>query len=246
MRLAVLAIALALAGCTSRSYSDDEYQRLMRSAPGAAQPSRIVARESEMLRAVQDEGRFSASLEFAGSGAKVLSASGERLAAEYVPGLDDSERVAAWSPGLVWMSCDGDFAVSQGRFQNAAGDVGSYLTAWQRARDGDYEWLHNAAALDDPQPPREANSAVSDPNAIVVEGLESIDGNVSDCTAPTSAAPPVAENLATTNSPDGTLSWRWGYSGSARIFRLYALTGGEWSLVLDERWPSDLRATATQ
>lgn len=246
MRLAVLAIALALAGCTSRSYSDDHYQRLMRSAPGAAQPSRIVARESEMVRAVQDEGRFSASLEFAASGAKLLSASGERLAAEYVPGLDDSEMVAAWSPGLVWMSCDGGFAVSQGRFQTSAGDIGSYLTSWQRTRDGDYEWLHNAAALDDPQPPREPSSAVSDPNAIVVEGLESIDGNVSDCTAPTSAAPPVAEGLTTTNSPDGTLSWRWGYPGSARIFQLYAFTEGEWSLVVDESWPADLRAAANQ
>jgi hypothetical protein len=144
------------------------------------------------------------------------------------------------------MSCDGEFAVSQGRFQNATGDVGSYLTSWRRARDGDYEWLHNAAALDDPQPPREASSAVSDPNAIVVEGLESIDGNVSDCTAPTSPAPPVAENLAKTISPDGTLSWRWGYSGSTRVFRLYAFTDGEWSLVVNESWPADLQAAATQ
>ena len=246
MRLAVLAIALALAGCTSRFYSDDHYQRLLRSAPGAAQPSRIVARESEMLRAVQDEGQYSASLEFAASGAKVLSASGERLAAEYLSDLDASERIAAWSPGLVWMSCDGAFAISQGRFQTSAGGVGSYLTSWRRARDGDYEWLHNAAALDDPQPPREASSAVTDPNAIVVEGLESIDGNASDCTAPTSAAPPVAERLATTNSPDGTLSWRWGYSGSVRIFRLYAFTDGEWSLVVDERWPADLRAASSR
>ncbi|MDG5751900.1 hypothetical protein P8R33_12335 [Qipengyuania sp. XHP0211] len=246
MRLAVLAIVLALAGCTSRSYSDDQYQRLMRSAPGAAQPSRIVARESEILRTVRDEGQFSASLAFAASGAKVLSASGERLASEFVPSLDASERIAAWSPGLVWMSCDGDFAVSQGRFQTSAGDIGSYLTSWQRTRDGDYEWVHNAAALHDPQPPREPSSAVSDPNAIVVEGLESIDGNVSDCTAPTSTAPPVAEDLATTNSPDGTLSWRWGYSGSARIFRLYALTEGQWSLVVNESWPADLRAAATQ
>lgn len=246
MRLAVLAIALALAGCTSRSYSDDQYQRLMRSAPGAAQPSRIVAREVEMLRAVQDEGRYSASLEFAEAGAQMLLASGERVATEYLPSLDNSERIAAWSPGLVWMSCDSAFAVSQGRFQNAAGDVGSYLTSWQRTRDGDYEWLHNAATLDDPQPPREASSAVSDPNAIVVEGLESIDGNVSDCTAPTSEAPAVAEGLATLNSPDGTLSWRWGYSGSARIFRLYAFTDGEWSLVVDESWPADLRRARTQ
>lgn len=246
MRLAVLAIALALAGCTSRSYSNDQYQRLLRSAPGAAQPSRIVARESEILRAAQDEGRFSASLEFAASGAKVLSASGERVASEYVPGLDAGERIAAWSPSLVWMSCDGAFAISQGRFQTSAGGVGNYLTSWQRARDGDYEWLHNAAALDDPQPPREASSAVSDPNAIVVEGLESIDGNVSDCTAPTSAAPPLAESLAVTNSPDGTLSWRSGYSGSARIFRLYAFTEGQWSLVVDENWPADLRAAAIQ
>ena len=246
MRLAVLAIALALAACTSRSYSDDQYQRLLRSAPGAAQPSRIVARESEMLRAVQDEGRFSASLEFAASGATVLSTSGERVAAEYLSDLDDSGSIAQWSPALVWMSCDGTFAVSQGRFQTSAGDVGSYLTSWQRARDGDYEWLHYAGALDDPQPPREASSAVTDPNAIVVEGLESIDGNVSDCTAPTSAAPPVAEGLAITNSPDGTLSWRWGYSGPARIFRLYAFTEGRWALVVDERWPAISQAAVTQ
>jgi len=246
MRLAVFAIALALAGCTSRSYSDDQYQRLMRSAPGAAQPSRIVARESEMLRAAQDKGQFTASLEFAAAGAKVVSASGELVAAEWLPNLDDSGPIAPWSPALVWMSCDGAFAVSQGRFQNAAGQVGSYLTSWRRARSGDYEWLHNAAALDDPQPPPEATSSVSDPNAIVVEGLESIDGNVSDCTAPTSAAPPVAEDLAPTNSPDGTLSWRWGYSGSARIFRLYAFTDGEWSLVVDESWPADLRGARAQ
>lgn len=231
MRAATAFLALALGACAANQPPRDAYQRILSSAPGAAQPSRIYAREIAMLRETREQGEVAARLEFAASGAQAIESGGARPAVGYRAGM------ASWSPGLIWMSCDGQFAVSQGRFETPGGDVGTYVTSWQRGREGEYVWLHTASALDNPQPVRTSAETPEDPDAIVVPGIPSIDGRVTDCAAPGDPVPARNIELDGLLSPDGTLSWRWGYEGSTRVFRLYAFTEGAWRRVLDERWP---------
>lgn len=234
--LGLALVAFALASCAQRPGPRDVYARVLARAPGAAQPSRIVAREIEFLKRAREIGQFKASLEFAAPDAIMISATGEVDAATSLPRLDEKGLIAPWKPSIVWMSCDGEFAVSEGRFDAVDGKVGTYLTTWQRGQNGEYYWLHNSAALDNPQPPAKAPEPELAEDAIVVEGLAAVEGRVADCTRDMPAPPAATSGLRQTVSPDRTLVWRWGTVGGARVFEVHALTEGEWRLVVEKRW----------
>lgn len=229
-------IAVALAGCAQRPGPRDVYARVLAKAPGAAQPSRIVAREIEFLKRAREVGQSKASSEFAAPNAIVIDNAGEHDAAVWLPTVNDKGPIAPWKPSTVWMSCDGEMAVSEGRFDAVDGKVGSYLTMWQRGSDGEYYWRQNGAALDNPQPP--ARAALPEPgdDEIVVEGLAAIDGRVADCSKEKPAPPAAVDGLRRIVSPDRTLVWQWGKSDGAQVFEVHALTEGAWRLVLEKRW----------
>lgn len=210
---------------------------MLANAPGAAQPSEIVAREIAMLQRAKEIGQVEAMAEFAADGAMVLAETGE-IPVSDLRTLRDDGRVAAWTPKTVWVSCDARFAVSDGRFTAADGKVGDYVTTWREDTSGDYVWVHNAKALDDPQPENVPLEAPRD-DEIVVEALISVKGHVTDCDRPAGSPPPHAASMHEMLSPDGRLSWRWNMSGPQRIFRLYAWTEGAWKLVLDRQWPME-------
>ncbi|PZT88235.1 MAG: hypothetical protein DI637_08230 [Citromicrobium sp.] len=243
LRAALLAVtALALSACgTQQSARFDRYQRALATAPGAAQPSRVVAREIEFLKRARQADASGVAADFAADDAMVLS----RLGPQPLTAQSEIE-LAGWAPSEVWMSCDGRLAVSEGRFQAADSKVGRYLALWQRDRGGDYQWLYRASALDDPQPPPASDAGEVDPDAIVVEGIPSIDGNVADCGATPPPAPAMAGQMRETLSPDGTLAWRWGYTGNQRLIEIHAFTEGEWQRVLARRWPASPGAGAIQ
>lgn len=239
--IGLTAAALALVGCASGPrFPRERYARALAAAPGAAQPSRIVAREIEFLKAAEAQGHYAAAREFAAPQASALASTGDTAATSWGSALDHQDEVGPWSPTIVWMSCDGRFAVSEGRFENRQKLVGSYLTIWQRDRNGDYKWLHNAAALDDPQPPAKTAPGDPGPGAIVVPGLVSVDGNVTDCKIGEAGALPAAPGYKQALSPDQTLAWRWAYLGDTRIFEVHALTNGEWKRVIEKRWPANV------
>lgn len=219
--LSVAVLAVALAGCAQPRFSRDAYARALYAAPGAAQPSRIVAREIEKLKRAREIGRTQALAAFASGNATPL------------PG---SELAASWTPKLVWMSCDGRFAVSDGRFESADGKVGEYVTSWRRAASGEYEWLQTMAALDVPQPPKRPDQPAPQPGEIVVDGIVSADGRVTDCRTPPAALPQAAGGMMEMRSRDGTLAWRWSTDG--RDFKVLAWTGGNWATVMDHSWPA--------
>ncbi|QYU66454.1 hypothetical protein J4558_15880 [Leptolyngbya sp. 15MV] len=84
---------------------------------------------------------------------------------------------------------------------------------------------------------------------ILVVGDELIQGNVADCPARGSAAPPPpAETLAGSPrsdggiSPDGTLEWRWEHhpDGSRRVAARYLLDG-RWQDAMTQDWPAPRR-----
>lgn len=234
--LLALACASLVAGCATGT-PRGQFSRVLANAPGAAQPSKIVAREIAMLQRAREIGQFAASAEFAADDAMVLSRTGEIPASE-LRAMRDNGRVAPWTPKNVWMSCDGRFAVSEGRFTAADGQVGDYVTTWREKSPGEYVWVHNAATLDDPQPEKVPLEAPRS-DEIVVEALTSVKGHVTDCDRPIGSPAANAAPMRETLSPDGRLSWRWGVSGGERIFRLHAWTEGSWRLVFDKRWPME-------
>ncbi len=245
IRFATLALAtLAIAGCatggpprTPRKVID----RALREAPYAAQPSLIVAREIEYARAAREDGQWTAFLAFASDGALLHGRNGPVLAKPVLGTLDDPEQAVQWAPRVVMMSCDGKTAVSQGRFLDPAGDVGTFVTVWERnGYSDDYKWSYDVAAKDNPQPVRDE----AEDGVLVVTADDLIQGLVADCPQPGEALPDAPADLPPNTakseasaSPDGTLIWRWAHltDGTKRIAAHYWMDG-EWQLIVNEKF----------
>ncbi|MXO91686.1 hypothetical protein GRI41_12685 [Altererythrobacter aquaemixtae] len=217
-------------------------KRALVGAPGEAQPTRVVATELAFARAAREDGQWTAFRAFAAPGAVIHARSGVVDAGAYLSGLADPAEAVQWAPRAVWMSCDSLIAVSQGRFRDPEGKVGTYTTAWKRQSDGDYRWTYDVAVLDDPQPPPRPELGPASEDEIVVSALSSIKGLVSDCPREAepvpqppefAVAPGVSHAMAT--SPDRTLRWRWEHkAGGDRRFILEYLTSGKWVTAIDQ------------
>lgn len=234
-----LALAVVLAACSSGPprIPTKVIDRALASAgtTGLAQPGRIVATESAFARAAREGGQWSAFREFAAPGALVHGPAGPVDAAAWLRGRSNPAAAMRWAPRDVWMSCDATLAVSQGRFKDAAGLVGNYLTVWQRQGDGAYRWAYHTAAADNPQPPPRADQTPAE-DEIVVLAMEVIKGTVADCTPrPASAAPggdPAL--LAQGTARDGSLHWQARPGpGSAHRVAVSLNRAGGWEQVLD-------------
>ena len=200
----------------------------------------MAAADIAFARAVRDEGAPTAFRRFAAPEAVVHLGRGPVPAAEWLAASPDPGAPVDWEPRAIWSSCDGSLAVSMGRTRNAAGLVGSYVTAWQRERDGGYQWTYHTSALDDPQPlPRQRVEVPAGEDVIVVPGLDAIEGKAADCLRGT--APPQPPELVLPASTlhqeelssDGTLRWRWEHpaQGGGRVVVDY-LREGRWQEAL--------------
>jgi len=210
-----------------------------------AEPGNVAASDIAFARALRDEGESTAFRRFAAESAVVHLPEGPVPAADWLARQPDAEAAVDWEPRAVWTSCDGSLAVSFGRTQAASGLVGSYVTAWQRQRNGTYRWTYHTSALDDPQPaPRPQEAVPEGDNVIVVPGFNAIEGKAADCVR--AASPPRATGAAITGaasdgmtfSEDRTLQWRWEQraSGGGRVVVDY-LRDGRWQQALDFNIP---------
>ncbi len=247
IRVAALALAaLAIAGCAAGSGPRTPRKvidRVLREAPYAAQPSLIVAREIEFARAAREDGQWTAFRAFATDDALLHGRNGPVLAKPVLGTLDDPEKAVQWVPRVVMMSCDGKTAVSQGRFLDPEGNVGTFVTVWER--DGysdDYKWSYDVGANDDPQPPRKD----AEEGVLVVTAYDTIQGLVADCPqageavpAPEPVARPADVRAGEQLSADGTLRWRWEHhaDGTKRVRADY-YTSGAWEMVIDQPLPA--------
>ncbi|MCL4673148.1 MAG: hypothetical protein KJZ64_09480 [Sphingomonadaceae bacterium] len=238
-KIAALASISLLAGCASGPPRTPVkmIERALASAgtTGLAQPGQIVAAESGFARAAREQGQWSAFAERAAPGAVLHLESGPVDAAQWLRGRANPAEAMRWAPRDVWMSCDGTLAVSQGRFRDAAGLVGSYATAWKRQDDGGYDWSYHVQAPDSPQPPPRPEQARGQ-DEIVVLAMELIKGHVADCKGRPGAPGPQTNPapVASATSPDGTLHWlaQQREDGARRVIVL-SNTAGEWDEVLD-------------
>ena len=105
--IALVALAGSLTACGGtrmQGPSNAVIERVLTGAPGAAQPSTIVATELAFARAARENGQWTAFEEFAAPGAMLHTRTGLRSYAELRPALTDPEEAVQWAPRSVVMS----------------------------------------------------------------------------------------------------------------------------------------------
>ncbi|MBV7258872.1 hypothetical protein [Erythrobacter crassostreae] len=240
---AALAMTVTACGTPQRGPSQKVIARALQSAPGAAQPSTIVKTEIAYARAAKESGQHTAALEYAANGARLHRRNGLVGALNMFGQGKDPEAAADWAPRTVVMSCDGEVALSLGRFVDQEGFVGNYVTTWVRQPGNSYKWIYDVAGRDNPQPPPRAEFEDGD---IVVTAIDAVQGLVATCPRGGEQVPPPPPLLLSADIPgdatlsrDGTLRWRWehGSDGTKYIAADYYYNG-EWVTAIDEGFVS--------
>ncbi|GAA0267782.1 hypothetical protein GCM10009127_04410 [Alteraurantiacibacter aestuarii] len=201
-------------------------------------PGSVAAADIAFAKAVREDGERAAFDNYAAGDAVVHDEAGLVPAMSWLAGQGDGHALTRRSPSVVWSSCDGTLAVSFGRYLDAGGIVGSYVTVWELQERSGYRWTYDLRAADNPQPPPPPPQVEPDEDTIIVTQIDSIEGKVADCTrAAGSSAPPVAASDSapgSARSRDGSLQWRWehGADGQRRVVVDY-LREGSWQQALD-------------
>ena len=247
----VLALTAMLAGCASGPPRPSKAQvrqieQMLSTAPGEAQPSRVVAAESAFELAAVKDGQWTAFRAFAAPGAVLHTESGATDAAAWLSGRSDPEASVRWNVRAVWLSCDGRLALSRGRLKTPGGMVGTFVTVWERQRDGEYRWIYDTGAPDDPQPAPAREDEPSE-DLIVVGALETVQGHVADCVRGPDAVKPEPVSLpdgaaaAGGLSPDRTLQWKAIDNGDGtRRVVANILEDGQWRPAMDQAIPGPI------
>lgn len=213
--------------------------RALATAPGAAQPSTIVALELAFARDARERGQWTAWREHAAPGALRHGANGPFAIEPWLASRSDPDAAMQWEPRAVAISCDGALAVSQGRLTAPEGKVGNFITVWERQTGGDYRFVFEAGGLDVPQPP--PRKPVEDGN-IVVTAIDAVLGLVASCPRGGTAVPPppalaIGEEGKSDArlSRDGTLRWRWEHrADGTRYAAADYFTEGRWRLAFEQ------------
>jgi hypothetical protein len=223
--LAVAVLAAALTACASPRPKGPPVaviNRVLATAPGAGQPSTIVAAEIAFARAAREQGQWTAFRQFAAPGALLHGSNGPFAIEPWLATQTDPAEAVQWEPRAVVISCDGALAVSQGRSREPDGTVGNFLTVWERQSGGEYRYIFDAGGPDVPQPPPRKRVEDGD---IVVTSIDAVLGLVASCPRGGAAIPPppaiaVGEDGKTDArlSRDGTLRWRWEHRADGTRF----------------------------
>lgn len=250
-RIAVaFAITVLVAACSGQGGPPKPTKRQMaqigralETAPGAAQPSTIVAAEIAFSRAAKERGQWTAFRLYAAPGALLHGGNGPFAIEPWLATQKDPPAAVQWEARTVVMSCDGATAVSQGRYRDPQGKVGNFVTVWERQSDGSYKYIYDAGGDDVPQPAPRPQVEDGD---YVVTAIDAVQGLVATCPrgGPGSTPPPPAIPIGDDGkadaklSKDGTLRWRWEhradgtrYTAADYIYQGRWLTGIEQSLV---------------
>lgn len=222
MRAVALILCLALAACAGGGGPPKPNKRVMAqinralaTAPGAAQPSTIVAAELAFSRASRERGQWTAFRQFAAPGALLHGKNGPFPIEPWLATQTDPPEAVQWQPRTVVLSCDGALAVSQGRFRDPEGKVGNFVTVWERQPDNTYRYVFDVGGDDVPQPPPPPRASAQ-PGDIIVTDIDAVQGLVATCPRGNAGIPPppaipLGEDGKTDAklSRDGTLRWRW-------------------------------------
>ncbi len=134
-KLIALTAIIALSACAQESGRGPGGRPIKLSA----NPSEVIAAELAFNRLAQEKGQWTAFRESAATGAEMFVP--QRVdAAGWLKGRANPSVSVTWQPYAVWSSCDGSYAATTGQWQRP-GSSGSYVTIWQRQKDGEYKWL---------------------------------------------------------------------------------------------------------
>lgn len=179
MRLtAGLALAVGLAATAAAADRPGRPQR------GYADPSAVIAADLALSRLAREKGQWQTLRKAAAPGA-VLFAPRAVEAATWLKRQAEPAAPTRWQPRMVWMSCDGTYAVSRGAWTRASAS-GEYLAVWERQKKGDWKWLVREEA----------------PAANLGEAPEMISGQVAECSGLPRRRPPEGAKAAKDVLPD--------------------------------------------
>ncbi|WP_228242326.1 hypothetical protein [Porphyrobacter sp. GA68] len=227
----LLFIALT-AACAASDNRVTAIDRVLADAPGRAQPSALIATELAAARAARQDGEAAALREFATPDAVLHLAAGPVAAREWTRNRTESGAGVQWAPKAVWLSCDGQAAVSYGEYAARDGERGHYVTTWQRQPNRAYRWNYMLRA---PDPAlvrqRPITPEMLERGAILVEATPMIRGDVADCApaGPLSLpdTPGAGATAGSGTSSDGTLVWNWAhFADGRRSFSAMQAAGG--------------------
>lgn len=246
-RALLVAATLALAACAGGGGGPPKptkrqmqmIDRVLARAPGAAQPSTIVAAELAFSRAARERGQWTAFRENAAPNAMMHGPAGPFAALPWLATQMDPPAAVQWSPRVVAMSCDGALAVSKGRFRAPDGKVGNFVTVWERQPDGEYRFVFDVGGEDNPQPAPKAQAEEGD---IIVTAMDLVEGLIASCPrpgVPVLPPPPLPIGAdgteGATLSRDGTLRWRWQHRGDGtRTIAADYFYEGRWTTVIEQ------------
>ncbi|MET0372416.1 MAG: hypothetical protein ABW039_13700 [Sphingobium sp.] len=115
-------------------------------------PSSVIAAEIAFNRLAREKGQWTAFRETAAKDA-VMFVPERTLAQAWLKGRKDPPRSVAWSPSIVFVSCDGALAASTGNWTRADDTVGYFTTIWRRDEKGVWKWvLDHGDTLAAPRP----------------------------------------------------------------------------------------------
>lgn len=211
-------IALTLAACAS----GPQGPRYGRIEP-VANPGAVIATELAFARLAQEKGQWAAFRETAASGAEMFVPQ-RVIAADWLKSQAEPATAVKWQPHAVWSSCDGTYAVTRGGWDSANAS-GSFVTIWQRQKNGKYKWITDMSLTSDGP----------------VRSPEMIAARVAECRMPPGAAPLVVKtdtDWRTAVSRDGTLRWGTGVTPQgSRSVTVWLWNGTAYETVLDQAVP---------
>ena len=187
----------------------------------------VIARELAFARAAKEKGQWTAFREFAADDAVMLGRNGFFPARDWLRQQTNPAEPVNWSPFEVWSSCDGTLAFTRGAFAYPSGEVGTFVTAWEREDNfDDYDWVFDFGV--------EAETAPEPP--------EMISAHVADCSVPTPVVASGAEDLVERRkgqSDDGTLYWQADYhADGTRSAGVYVWQGDRFERLFEIEAPS--------
>lgn len=245
-------LCLALVGCAGGPPSVRYSDGFMREVRNTANPSTVVATEIAFARAAREDGQAAALRRFVAGGGVIHDRSGVTDNGAWIAAQGGSPVPHQWTPLAIWSSCDGQLAISQGKYVGPDREWGFYVTVWERQRDGTYRWTYATGAPDTALTQRETRAAAppeADENVIVVQAIPMIQGAVAECRSPGDASSPAASPSAGEAasgggvSNDGSLAWRWVQrADGGRFFEAQQWRSGQWESAFEFAATVDGRA----
>jgi hypothetical protein len=184
-----------------------------------ANPSAVIAAEIAFSQLAQRKGQWSAFRTTAADGAEMFVP--QRVKAnDWLRRRADPSVSVKWQAFSVWSSCDGSYAATRGAWARP-GSAGTYVTVWQRQKDGKYKWLLDMSVTDEAAPaaPDMVAGKVADCGHSHEQLATLAAGRASSQVARAATLPTRGPDVAAASSDDGTLRWetRISANGTRRI-----------------------------